>query len=105
MREATWNCEFSVNIGGLSHQGLTFIFSVDHAPSAATNNAPVNPQTCGFDNATVSVGANGSNGFQNSQNVGFGGTPGGAFNVSQDRLNSYSLKVFDARASALCSAA
>lgn len=94
--KAKWNYEFSVNIGTLAYDGLTFKLGVDHDPSAATNYSFVNPQTYWFDNATVTVGANGSNGFQNSQNVGFGGTPGGAFNVSQNGLYSFSLEVFDA---------
>ena len=89
---ARWNCKFSVNLGVLSYQGLTFKLSVDLDPSAATNYAYVNPQTQWFDNATVSVGAKGSNGFQNSQTVGFGST----FNVSQEELYSISLEVFDA---------
>ena len=62
-----WNHEFLVNIGNLSYQGLTFKLDVDHDPSAGTNYAYVNPQTYWFDNATVTLGANGSNGFQNSQ--------------------------------------
>ena len=62
-----WNHEFPVNIGNLSYQGLTFKLGVDHDPSAGTNYSYVNPQTYWFDNATVTLGANGSNGFQNSQ--------------------------------------
>lgn len=94
--KAQWSYEFSVNIGDLSYQGLTFKLGVDHDPSAGTSYAYVNPQTYWFDNASVSAGANGSNGFQNSQNVGFDGAPGGAFNLSHDGLYSISLEVFDA---------
>ena len=65
--KAKWNCEFSVNIGTLAYDGLTFKLGVDHDPSAGTNYAYVNPQTYWFDNATVTLGANGSNGFQNLQ--------------------------------------
>ena len=66
--KAKRDCEFSVNIGGLSYQGLTSELGVHHDPGAATNYS-----------------------F-----VGFGGTPGGAFNVGQDGLYSFSLQVFDA---------
>ena len=66
--KAKRDCECSVNIGGLSYQGLTSELGVHHDPGAATNYS-----------------------F-----VGFGGTPGGAFNVGQDGLCSFSLQVFDA---------
>ena len=66
--KAKRDCEFLVNIGDLSYQGLTSKLGVYHDPGAATNYS-----------------------F-----VGFGGTPGGAFNVGQDGLYGFSLRVFDA---------
>ena len=85
--KAKWNYEFSVNPGTLA--GLTFKLGVDHDPTAGVNYSWVNPQTYWFDNATS------GNGFQNSQNVGFGGTPGGAFNVNTEGLYSFVLQAFD----------
>ena len=88
--KAQWNYEFSVNIGTHSFtEGLTFRLGVDHDPSAGVNYTWVEPQTHWADNATV------ANGFQNSQNVGFAGTPGSAFDVNQNGLYSFVLEVRD----------
>lgn len=89
--KARWNYEFSVNIGPHSFSdGLTFRLGVDHDPSAGQTFSWVDPQTYwSGDNATV------ANGFQNSQNVGFGDTPGGAFDVNQNGLYTFVLEGSD----------
>lgn len=95
---AAWNYEFSVNIGTHSFtEGLTFMLGVDNDPSAAQNFTFVDPKTWWTDNATV------ANGFQNSQNVIFGDTPGGAFNVNQNGLYSFVLNAYDANNGLLAS--
>ena len=94
--KARWNYEFSFNIGERAYDGLTFRIGVDHDPSAAVSYSWADPRTQWGDNAMVTLVPDGSNGFQNSQNVGFGGTPGGAFNVNQDGLYSFALEVRDA---------
>ena len=88
---AAWNYEFSVNIGAHSFdEGLRFELSVDHDRSAGTHFSLVDPQLYWGDNAQV------TNGFQNSQNVIFGDTPGGAFDVTQNGLYSFVLSAYDA---------
>lgn len=102
---ATWNYEFSVNIGTHSFtEGLRFELGVDHDPSAGQNFTFVDPRTWWADNAMV------ANGFQNSQNVIFQpflglccGTPGGAFDVNQNGVYSFVLNAYDANNGLLAS--
>lgn len=86
--KAQWNYEFSFNLSGLSdNEGLSFLLGVDHDPSAGTAYTWVDARTYFGDNAT-----SGSS-FQNSQNVGFHSTPGGAFDLDQNGLYSFVLEV------------
>lgn len=86
--KAQWNYEFSFNLSGFSdNEGLSFLLGVDHDPSAGTAYTWVDARTYFGDNAT-----RGSS-FQNSQNVGFRSTPGGAFDVDQNGLYSFVLEV------------
>lgn len=88
--KAMWNYEFSVNSGALS--GLTYRLGIDHDPSAATMYAFVDPSTYWADNGIAPAGFMG---FQNSENVRFGDTPGGIFNVNQAGLYSVTLEAWN----------
>ncbi len=88
--KAMWSYEFSVNAGSVT--GLTYRLGIDHDPSAAISYAFVNPQTYWADNA-VAPGA--FIGFQNSENVRFGDTPGGIFNVDTPGLYSFRLEAWN----------
>ncbi len=85
-----WSYEFSVNSGSVT--GLSYRLGIDHDPSAATNYAFVNPETYWADNA-IAPGA--FIGFQNSENVRFGDTPGGIFNVDTPGLYSFTLEAWN----------
>lgn len=88
--KAMWSYEFSVNSGALS--GLTYRLGIDHDPSAAVSYAFVDPQTYWADNA---IAPSPFNGFQNSQNVRFGDTPGGIFNVTMPGLYSVTFEAYN----------
>lgn len=88
--KAMWSYEFSVNSGALS--GLSYRLGIDHDPSAATNYAFVDPQTYWADNA---IAPSPFNGFQNSQNVRFGDTPGGIFDVNMPGLYSVTFEAYN----------
>jgi len=88
--KAMWSYEFSANSGAVS--GLTYRLGIDHDPSAATLYAFVDPTTYWSDNA---IASGGFIGFQNSQNVRFGDTPGGIFNVNQAGLYSVTLEAWN----------
>ena len=83
--KANWNYEASVNPGQTT--GLSYVLGVDHDPSSWVNYSFVNLPYWG-DNATS------GNGFQFSQNVKFGDTPGGAFNVDLQGLFDFTLQAF-----------
>ena len=88
--KALWSYEFSVNSGAIT--GLTYRLGIDHDPSAATNYAFVDPTTYWSDNA---MAPSPFIGFQNSQNVRFGDTPGGIFDVNQAGLYSVTLEAWN----------
>ena len=88
--KAMWNYEFSVNSGSLS--GLTYRLGIDHDPSAGVSYAVVNPQTYWIDNA---IAPGPFIGFQNSQNVRFGDTPGGIFNVNTPGIYGVTLEAWN----------
>jgi hypothetical protein len=88
--KATWNYDFSVDPGANPFllTGLTYRLGVDHDPSAGTSYSYVNPATYWTDNTVV------NSAFQNSENVKFGDTPGGAFDVNQQGLYSFILEAW-----------
>ena len=88
--KAMWSYEFSVNSGAAT--GFTYRLGIDSDPTAATNYAFVDPQTYWADNA---IAASPFNGFQNSENVRFGDTPGGIFNVDMPGLYSVTLEAYN----------
>ena len=88
--KAMWSYEFSVNAGSVT--GLTYRLGVDHDPSAAISYSVVDPQTYWADNA-IAPGA--FIGFQNSENVRFGDTPGGIFDVDMPGLYSFTLEAWN----------
>ncbi len=96
--KAKWNYEFSVNSSAYQGGILTYLLSVDHDPSVGMNFSTADPLILWTDNF-VPPSASGpldfSDGFQNSQNVGFPDTPGGAFNVGQEGLYAFKLEAFD----------
>jgi hypothetical protein len=96
-QRAKWNYEFSMHtVGGAQLSDYTFVLGIDHDPSAGTNFTFVDPLAKWADEKydgpfgvqTSSVGAFGA---QNSQNVSFADTPGGAFNVSAPGLYDFVL--------------
>lgn len=89
--KATWNYEYSVNAGQYELSDLSFLLSVDHDPSVGISFSSVNPYTYWVDNA---IAPDPTNGFQNSQNVGFPSTPGGAFDFNQQGLYAFKLEAF-----------
>lgn len=88
--KAMWNYEFSVNSGAAS--GLTYRLGIDHDPTAATSYAFVDPSTYWADNG---IAPSPFLGFQNSENVRFGDTPGGIFDVNQAGLYSVTLEAWN----------
>jgi len=88
--KAMWSYEFSVNSGAVT--GLTYRLGIDHDPTAGTLYAFVDPTTYWSDNA---MAPSPFIGFQNSQNVRFGDTPGGIFDVNQAGLYSVTLEAWN----------
>lgn len=91
--KATWNYQFSVDSGltTIPNSGVSFRLSVDHNPSFVTSFTTVNAETNWLDN---SIAPSPFHGFQNSQNVKFASTPGGAFNVNVPGLYTFKLEAF-----------
>ncbi len=83
--KAMWNYEFSVNPADVA--GLTYRLGVDHDPSVGMNYSYVTLPYW-VDNATNGTA------FQNSQNVKFGDTPGGAFDVTVEGLYGFTLQAW-----------
>ncbi len=84
--------QFSVDFTQASATGLTFQLCVDHDPSLATALSCVNPATWWGDNEAA---PSGFLGFQNSQNIGFADTPGGAFDPSMNGTFDFVLTAFN----------
>jgi hypothetical protein len=86
--------QFSVDTTGYaaSTAPLTYSLCVDHDPTAAgVALSCVNPGTYWVDN---NVAPNPFIGFQNSENIGFGDTPGGAFNPAMNGTFDFVLTAF-----------
>lgn len=86
--KATWNYDFSISYDPAFFFGLTFRLGVDHDPSAGVNYSYVDPAAYWSDETYF------HSAFQNSQNVKFGDTPGGAFDVNQQGLYSFVLEAW-----------
>jgi PEP-CTERM motif len=86
--KATWNYEASVHATARLNS-YTFVLGIDHDPTAMTDFTYVTLPYWG-DNAQ----AVGGTGFQFSQNVKFGDTPGGAFDVNQEGLYDFVLLAY-----------
>lgn len=84
--KAKYNYEWIVNPG--TNQGLTFRLGVDHDSTAGVNYSYVDPASYWQDNAVVGTS------FQNSQNVKFADTPGGALDVNQVGLYDFVLEAW-----------
>lgn len=84
--KAWWNYDFSVDPG--TFQGLMFRLGVDHDPSLGVNYSYVDPAAHWADETYMGAA------FQNSQNVKFGSTPGGPFDVSQQGLYNFTLEAW-----------
>lgn len=93
--KAKWNWEWSINEG--SSTGLTYQLGIDHNPNIGYTDPNtivwVNPLTYWADNAIAPIGFRGA---QNSENVGFGDTPGGAFDVTKPGDYTFFLQAWDA---------
>jgi hypothetical protein len=92
VNRASWNYEFSIDTLGANAKvsDYNFRIGVDHDPSAATSFSFVDAATYFGDNALF-----GSTVSQNSENVAFGTTPGGAFNLFTNGLFTFELAAFD----------
>jgi len=90
LSKAMWNYEFSVNSGSLT--GVTYLLGVDHDPTVGTNFTWVDPIAL-FSDSFVAPGP--YNGFQNSENVAFPSTPGGAFDTSVPGIYTFTLQAFN----------
>lgn len=89
--KASWNYEFSIHTtDGGSLNRYAYRLGVDHDASANEIFTYVNPLTYWSDNAT-----DGIFGVQASQNVRFGDTPGGAFNVFTPGLYDFILLAYN----------
>lgn len=88
--KASYNYEFSIHTtNGQALDQYVYRLGVDHDASAATDFDFVNPLTYWTDNALDGVF-----GAQASQNVLFGNTPGGAFNVFAPGLYDFILLAY-----------
>lgn len=84
---AKWNYEFSIHTtDGSTLSDYVFMLGIDHDPSAGTNFTYVNPLNYWNDDAFDS-----NLGAQNSQNVAFGNTPGGAISPLANGLYDFVL--------------
>ncbi|MDQ2987630.1 MAG: PEP-CTERM sorting domain-containing protein [Pseudomonadota bacterium] len=85
--KAKWNYEFSIHtVDGSSLSNYTFLLGVDHDASAGTAFTYIDPLTYWSDNAK-----DGFAGVQNSENISFGNTPGGAINANAAGLYDFIL--------------
>jgi hypothetical protein len=106
-QRAKWNYEFSMHtIGGTQLSDYTFVLAIDHNPSAATTFTFVDPLGYWGDErydgpSGTSSSPVGAFGAQNSQNVAFLDTPGGAFNVSATGLYDFILFAYSRSTGAL----
>lgn len=84
--------EFSSNSTGyIGTAPLSFRLGVDHNPTMMTSFSWVDPTTHWVDNA---IAPSGFVGFQNSQNVGFPSTPGGAFDPLISGMYTFVLEAW-----------
>lgn len=84
---AKWNYEFSVHTtNGAALSDYVFMLGVDHDPSAGTSFTYVDPTAYWTDDRL-----DGFVGAQNSENVAFGDTPGGAFSPKANGLYDFVL--------------
>jgi hypothetical protein len=83
---AAWSYEFSVNPMGAT--GYTYLLGVDNDPTAGVNYTWVNAATYFGDNATM------GDAFQNSENIIFGNTPGGPFDIYAPGSYQFALQAF-----------
>jgi hypothetical protein len=91
--KAKWNYEFSIHtLDGSALTNYSFLLGVDHDPTAGTNFSYVNPLTYFGDNAT-----DGLAGSQNSENITFGNTPGGAIDANATGLYDFILLAYNSR--------
>lgn len=82
--KAFWNYDFSADPG--NNKNVTFRLGVDHDPSVGVNYSYVDPAAHWPDETYSGLA------FQNSQNVKFGSTPGGPFDVNQEGLYNFTLE-------------
>jgi hypothetical protein len=88
--KAKWNYEFSIHTtDGSSLSDYRFELGVDHDASAGTNFTFIDPTIYWPDNAV-----DGIVGIQNSQNISFGTTPGGAINANATGLYDFVLRAY-----------
>lgn len=88
--KAKWNYEFSIHtVDGSSLANYMFRLGVDHDASAGVNFSWVDPMTYWGDNAT-----DGLAGVQNSENISFGDTPGGAISANAAGLYDFMLEAY-----------
>jgi hypothetical protein len=85
---ASWNYEFSIDTFTANLSNYIFRLGVDNDPTSATNFNFVNAETYFGDNTVL------GNLSQNSENVTFGNTPGGPFNIFAPGLYSFRLVAF-----------
>lgn len=91
---AVWNYEFAISSAGNAPLSkYIFRLGVDHDAGLGTNFTYVDPLTYFTDNATSSA-ANGVHVAQNSENVIFGSTPGGAFDLSTAGTYDFVLSAY-----------
>jgi hypothetical protein len=88
---AKWNYEFSIHTtNGSVLSDYVFMLGVDHDPSAGTSFTYVNPLTNWSDDRF-----DGNLGAQNSQNVTFGDTPGGAISPKVSGMYDFVLFAYN----------
>ncbi len=104
-----WNYEFSINSGTAMLTAFTYVLRVDRDPSAGILYSSVDPLSYWWDNSYGVAGTlngqgvegpsfmlAGSNSIvQNSQNITFGGYPGGALALEQNATYNYQLVAFN----------
>ena len=107
----TYYVDLGTYAGGNGKQHLSYQFSaegaagtvyslcVDHDPTAGVSATCVNPATYWNDN--YHAAGSPATTLQNSENVGFADTPGGAFNPAQFGLYTFTLSAFTANGALL----
>jgi hypothetical protein len=86
---ATWNYEFSIDALTGNLGDYTYKLGIDNDPTSATHFTFVDAASYFGDNTVT------ANVSQNSENIGFGNTPGGPFDISANGLYSFVLQAFD----------